>query len=238
MLAFSEILKRQFHKGRRGKNIRNQIIEKFIDIILIVVSVYIALLVENWAQRRHDKERLHQYYNDFVTEIQKDIDDLKSVTADAEKHITNFKNHVKFIKQGGPADSILNYFIMSRSVNFFINSSLLSYKSMMASGDIKLVENLKVREALLDLDMKYSGLKIQEEIYLDFISKELRKFYSDNFDLLSGNPLKSDFYKQSGYRNIVVISLGMNQARLKSYKDALEKAKKTLEILKKEQENK
>jgi hypothetical protein len=234
MLAFSEILKSQFHKGKKIKNIRHQIIEKLLDIVLIIISVYIALFVESWAERQHDNERLHQYYKNFESEVQKDIEDLKFVYADAEKHIATYKTHVRFIKQGGPRDSLLRYLGKLANANLFLNSNMLSYKSMMASGDIRLIENLKVREALLSLEMTYEGLKVQEEIYLEFVKNTLTKYLSDNFDLLNGKPLNPEFFKLPSYANIVVMSNGLNESRLDRYKEAVAKAQKTLEIIKQE----
>lgn len=235
MLAFSEILKSRFPKGKKIKNFRHQLIEKLLDIVLIIISVYIALFVESWAERRHDKERLHQYFNSFITELQKDIVDLKFVSADAEKHNANFNVHVKFINQGGPTDSLLRYFTKLFNANLLMNSNMLSYKSMMASGDIRLINDLKIREALIELELTYSGMIIQEGIYLDFIKKDLPNFTASHFDLITRKPLNSEFYKETTYRNIVVMMNGLNEARLNVYKGALEKAKKTLEILKKEQ---
>lgn len=236
MLAFSEILKSQFHKGKKIKNLRNQIIEKLLDIILIIISVYIALFVESWAERRHDQERLHQYYKNFISEVQKDIDDLKFVSADAEKHLANYKTHVTLIKQEGPRDSLLRYLGKLANASLFLNSNMLSYKSMMESGDIRLIENLKVREAMLSLEMTYGGLKVEEDIYLEFVKNTLTKYLSDNFDLLNGKPLNPEFFKLPSYANIVVMSNGLNQARLEKYREAVDKAQKTLEILKQQME--
>jgi hypothetical protein len=239
MLAFSEILKsRMPKKDHESKGFRHELAEKILDIVLIIISVYIALFVESWAERRHDRVRLYQYYENFTTEIRQDITDLKSEQQDASSHMQNCKKQLEFIANNGSPDSIMKYLSKMFNSSLFASSKMLSYKSMVASGDLKLVEKLPVREALAELESAYLGIKIEEDIYLAFMNTKLTNLLENEFDLAANKPLDPLFYKKVKYKNIVVEYEGLNAARYNQYVDALKIASNTLKIIEDEIKNK
>lgn len=235
MLAFTEILKNQMpKKKKKHKKLRHTLAEKVLDILLIIISVYIALFVESWAEKRHDEKRLHQYYVSIVGELNQDISDLKTMRNDALKHTGNCKRQIALIKGNPPKDTILLYLSKMYNSQLFANSHMLSYKSMIASGDFKLVEKLKVREALVELDAAYAAIKIQEDLYLDYITKDLSNYIVQNFDMIDLKPIDPKFYRKIKYKNLVMVFQGQNQARLTQYESSLKVAEKALKVLKEE----
>jgi hypothetical protein len=108
---------------------------------------------------------------------------------------------------------------------------MISYQAMVLSGDIKLIENMEVKEKLIELEEVYKSLKIYEDMYLDFISKELTKTFSDSFDLLDMKLINQQYYTQYTYRNLVAAFYSLNANRLEQYKKALIKARESREVI-------
>lgn len=237
MLAFSEIIKsRMPKKQKKKKGSRFNLLEKFLEIVLIILSVYIALVFEGWSERRKDHERLMQYYSNFITELNRDIQDLKDEQKDAENHVNNCKKHIQLLTSDGSPDSIKVQLLKMNESVFFLSSKMLSYKSMVESGDLKLIENIEVRKALVEMEEAFLGVKVREDMYLNLCTKDMIDYFKSNFDMIKGRPFKEDFYKSIDYRNLVILFRNHNVARLEEYKNAITTLTKTLGIIKQEYE--
>lgn len=218
-------------KRKKRKSVRAQIGEKLIDIILIIFSIYVALSVESWAEKKHDHKRLVQYYKSFINEAKQDIDVLKKEQTDAEKQLKNSAYQLKLIAGNGPADSILYYSGKMLVSGLFGSSSMVSYQSMLASGDMKLVESMEIRKNLVELDGTYKSMKFQEDMYSSFLTNDLKNYLYYRFDLVKFKPLNPKFYKQTRYKNILIMHQSQNAIRLQQYKDAIKVASELIKTL-------
>lgn len=233
MLAFSEILKNQMSKKKKKhKSIRSQIFEKLMDIVLIIISVYIALTVESLAEKKHEHDRLMIYYTGFLNEIKTDTTNLKDVIRNAEKHKYTCLHIIKLISGNHHyPDSVTYYFSRIFNSSLFNNSSMISYKSMLASGDMHLMEDLEMRKALVQLDDSYSAIKLEEDIYLKYLTTDIYHYTSSAFDLIKMKPLNKDYFTKKEFKNLIVSFYGLNSARLEKYKTSMGHALKVIKLL-------
>jgi hypothetical protein len=239
MLAFSEILKSQMSKkNKQHRSISSQLIEKLMDIVLIIVSVYIALTVEGWAEKRHEHKRLLQYYQGFNNEIKTDTAELRIEIKDARFHIDNCKRLIKLLKSKDVSeDTIRKLFSKVSNSNLFGNSGMISYKSMVTSGDMRLMEDLEMRRSMVLLDETYFSIKLIEELYLKFITGDLVNYANTNFDLTNGEPINKDYYKLVEFKNLIINFMGVNESRLRTYEQSIMAAKKALKLINKQIEH-
>ncbi len=221
-------------KKQKSSGVKLKAAEKLLEILLIILSVYIALFVEGWAERRKEHKQLIQYYTNFNSEISEDVKELQDVIKDSEKHIQQTKKLLRLIKSKSNNDSMTWYLSKMMSSTLFSTSKMLSYKSMVASGDLRLIEDISVRHELIELELSYEGVKIQENFYLDFITKKFPNYIGKNVDMTSDIPLKPGFFQTMDLKNLIVLFRSLNESRLDQYKIALETAKKTLKVVKKE----
>ncbi len=121
-------------------------------------------------------------------------------------HILGMLQHYN----AGYKDSISAYMGKTVSVDLFSQSEMLSYKSMVLSGDIKLIKILKVKEKFTELESKYAAIKLHE----DFIQNDYTKLLNENFDLLSQSKLiKPDLYTDVKFKNKIVFYYALNKQR-------------------------
>lgn len=232
MLAFTEILKNQMPKKKKKHKKKDfSIMEKLLDIALIIISVYIALFVESWAESRTEHKRLTHYYENFVTEIKQDITELKNSEEDAKERTEMIKQILGMVKKSIVSDSLTDKFFNIYRSKFFGQSNMLSYKSMVASGDLKLIEKLEIRQALIELDMSYLGVKVREDLYLEYLTKDMTMYLSTNFDMVRYKPIHRNFYKNTNFTNLVIVYLSHNTARLLTYEEAVKSSEKTLKLI-------
>jgi len=214
MLAFSEMLKNLTPIRRifsKGSSFRKHFIERITDLLAIILSIYLALNIEGWAEKRIEHKRLIQYYHRLAEEIEKDTVTLSEVYIDAENHISSAQMHIRVLRtyKNALQDTVTGYFRKMLNSELFYSSQMISYQSMILSGDIRLIENLKVRDKLTSV-------------------------FFDGFDLMDMKLKDRDFYTSQTYRNLVVEFYSLNANRLNQYKEATKKARETLEVIQQE----
>lgn len=108
---------------------------------------------------------------------------------------------------------------------------MISYKSMLASGDMHLMEDLEMRKALVQLDDSYSAIKLEEDIYLKYLTTDIYHYTSSAFDLIKMKPLNKDYFTKKEFKNLIVSFYGLNSARLEKYKTSMGHALKVIKLL-------
>jgi hypothetical protein len=106
MLAFPEMLKSLTPVKRvfsKGSSFRKHFLEKIGDLLAIILSIYLALSIEGWAEKRIEHKRLIHYYQNLVEEIEKDSISLAEASVDAEKHIETTRSHIRLLREYKPA---------------------------------------------------------------------------------------------------------------------------------------
>jgi hypothetical protein len=138
------------------------------------------------------------------------------------------------VYQPGLEDSVTSLFQGMVSSQLFGSSSMVSYQSMTLSGDIGLIENLEVRDILIEQEEIYKGLKIWEDLYLDYFRNEVIDRFFRSFNWLDNTLLDKQLYTKPEYAIMLVKSISFNEGREAEYKNALQKARTAHAILKKE----
>jgi hypothetical protein len=135
-------------------------------------------------------------------------------------------------------DTITGMFTGMLSSKIFYKSTLVSFQSMVMSGDVKLIGNFAVRDSLVSLDEIYNGLMLWEDIYMDYFRNDIIPYAQKNFDMLEGKPLSNEYCKTVEYRNLVVFFHSLNQGRLEQYQEVLKKAREAMVIIQQELDKK
>lgn len=237
MLAFSEILK-SFSPLKnafsKGSNVKKAIIEKIIDLILIFISIYLALNVEGWAEKKHEKDKEKVYLTNISKELQADIDNLKDVDKSTKEQQVKIKNIMFIVKndKAGARDSFLNFF-SEKLLNFtlFNNTKMTTYKSLIQSGEIKIIENMKIKENLTNIEDYYTAIKFYESLCLDFVKNQYTPAMCENYDLIKNKLVNQGIYENCKIRNMIPLVYSYNISRCEAYKTAIDFANKTKIII-------
>jgi hypothetical protein len=237
MLAFPEMLKTFVRKVFLQQSpLRKVIFEKAFDLIAIIFSIYLALSIEGWSDKSSEHRKLMNYYQNMVREIETDTVSLYDCIKDAEDHIKNESRQLGLLRRYEPSkqDSVTAFFEGMISTIVFDASSMISYQSMIVSGDFKLIDNLEVRTGLISLDEEYKGVKLWDDLYIDFFRNEVLNDFFQSFNWLEQELIDNNYYIKPGYINMVVKCHTYNSSRVEQYKKALAVARDTRKLLIKE----
>jgi len=131
------------------------------EIILVVIGILIALQVNNWNQQSKERKLgnnlLQRIHSDLVQDtiyFRQNINQNKLIREDIKDLLSKLYKGVNSIEQVQEMSAV--YDIALDQV-FSINDN--TYKSMISSGNLGLIENQKLKEEIIDLYSEYDQRK-------------------------------------------------------------------------------
>lgn len=201
-----EVLKHTEKIKNTIKDKNTTFFEKFkeiiIEIFIIVFAVTLSIWMHSWSEHNHQQEAV----NEFITDLRSDLkNDLLSYQA-AEK---NLKGTLSMLD----SDSIKNKKINNKEIYFqkiFRSSSSGNYEGFKSSGDIRYIENKKLKKMILGYYQSICPLVLNLESDLknkiDVLNKETCYEPIINSEVLNNIKYKFSFeeYLESIKNNITI----------------------------------
>lgn len=125
-----------------------------IDFMVVVTGIFVAIQVNNWNDRQVNKQKeiiiLEQLYSDFA----KNEDSINSMVMFHKNKAKGLDSLIDMVATGNidsvsePAkNALMSMFQMPP-----ISVSMGTYRSLIATGDIGLIQDLQLKTLLIDLD--------------------------------------------------------------------------------------
>ena len=131
------------------------------EIILVVIGILIALAVNNWNQQKKDrrlgKDLIGRIHADLVQDtlyFRQTIQQNKLLREDIKDLLSRLYQGVNSIEQ---VQEMSRVYDKALDQVFLINDN--TYKSMISSGTLGLIENQKLKEDIIDLYSDYDQKK-------------------------------------------------------------------------------
>jgi hypothetical protein len=120
------------------------------EIVLVVIGILIALSINNWNEDRKDQLRLMNHYVELLNELNNDIDNLKLAIENVRK-INNqtfeISEFINFSQSKIDTTKIVDALFGAEPYAFFSISNSV-YTTLLSNGDIQLIENEQLKNAL------------------------------------------------------------------------------------------
>ena len=122
-----------------------------VELLIVIVGVTIAFWLNTRAEASKEEQTLNNYYKELQSDL---MDDQKFLAKAVKFNETKGEVMVKALElylQGTPSrDSVYKY---TQEVGnyFFFEPKDVTYRSMISSGDLKLVENFPLKRKLISL---------------------------------------------------------------------------------------
>lgn len=120
------------------------------EIVLVVIGILIALQINNWNEDRKDQLRLKNHYLELLNELKNDKEILKDIV----NWVREFNNQAFEISEfiNSSQTKIDTAKIIAGLLNVeaygFFSVSKSAYTTLLSSGDIQLIENTELKNAL------------------------------------------------------------------------------------------
>lgn len=127
-------------------------------------------------------------------------------------------------------DTIIHYSVRMAYL-FEFNQNFVTFKTLKTSGNIQIISAYDLRNKIIEVYNHYSCIKKFDEMYRKFIDDYVIPFLWKNVDMITGEPVNTNFVKQVEFKNVLTGYLLMLTQQLEGYRQGLEKSKQLKEML-------
>lgn len=192
------------------------------EIILVVIGILIALQINNWNNRRVEKEEEKKSYRNIKRQIEDDRKELTDVKAFNNYFSATYKHANKIIRaQDFTKSDSLALIAMGLSQYSDFNSSGNIYETLVNSGNLKLLKNDEITSLIQQLENTYIFANKLETIHWEIIINELSPALRGvvNFDAFKA--VKPERLYEVEMQNIFVESIYLTSAKDSVYSKAI-----------------
>jgi len=178
--------------GQKKGKWRELFIDKFIDLVMVILGIYIAFQIDKWKDAS-DQRALEKYY-------------FQSITSDLDKDVAEYERHL----QGMHADAALAQRYLSKtsakgpdSLGYVVVNMLSfetftgnrnTYLTLLSGNGLNVIQDRRIHTLLTEYYNLYSSLERFDKVYTDLIYKANDYFIQDiNYStmMVSGSRLNS-----------------------------------------------
>lgn len=214
------------------KKIRRQIIAdnklgKYLlyalgEICLVVIGILIALQIDNWNTERVLKEDARKSYENLkrqVTEDQNELAEMKAVNTYLTEAF-EYANKIIVAHDQNKTDSLaLITMGLSQYSDFHRSGSI--YETLVNSGDLKLLKNEEITNALQQLEATYIFINKLEDMNWGLIINELSPELKGVINYTTREVIKPDKLYAVELQNIFYEVSNLNKIKNTVYDQAL-----------------
>ncbi len=165
------------------------------EIILVVIGILIALQINNWNEARKDRNRELNYLRNVHADLSREVENNSSFAT----YRFNKANVCSILLNGdAPAtiEDVEEY--TNRYEQVFVWNTFVpnnnTFKELLSSGNLSLITNDSIKNALLELDKRYAEIATGEEHMRREFEAYLYDTHVENVEALAFFDLKKPEY--------------------------------------------
>jgi len=136
------------------KRARKSVVEKAIDItieiFIIIFAITLSIKLHSWSEHRLEQKETKEFLTDLKQDLQKDIERLNSVKTNLNNNIQPYIRLKGLTKQQVDSLARGKYEMSLPMVLVIRKTNCGNYEGFKSSGRIGLIENKKLKKAILD----------------------------------------------------------------------------------------
>ena len=201
------------------------------EIVIVIIGITIAFSLnkcseneKNTKQRNNYIVNLTQDINDDKTQLEKNLETIKSKIETTKKIISAFRT-----KDNGFKNATRDIFAIAQLTNFTPKD--YTYQTLVNSGDLKLFNDINIKTEIEKHYSEYKDLakayERQEIIHKEYLGKYF--IYNTDYDLMSNGD--SPFKDKQLLKNIVQSMLGSLMIKQTATEQGIQSCENTLDLL-------
>jgi len=194
----------------------------FVELVLIVVGISIALWFEGLAENMREDEMAGQYMAGLRDDLQADIRSLEFMIRNNQDRITRVgavMEQLPGLLEASPETQ--GEVIFTPSSYHFFQPANFTYLSMQESGDFRLLPDPQIKRDLLKLMQRYSQIDELQRNFIQALDDGYIPLMMNSFDILEGRIVDPSLPESTLFRNFYVFTLQDTSQRLEVLELAL-----------------
>ncbi|KOF02065.1 hypothetical protein OB69_13595 [Roseivirga seohaensis subsp. aquiponti] len=175
----------------------------FIELLVVVIGITIAFAMENWAEKRRDRESQINYLTSLRDDITNDNIELKHIMDSSKVLNRNIDFLMRYVYASGPLEDLKYGHITSTYSAPYFNAKDGTYHSLVNSGSLDLISNYKLRASITDLyNFHYDEIAKADDFIHDLVNGQIYPYMIENIqfgtaqfgqnEILDDKPLKNN----------------------------------------------
>lgn len=198
------------------------LVQPFVELLIVIVGVTIAFWLNTRAELSKEQQTVQNYYIELKSDLEADRKRLDfSIERNGIK-LKSMMQAIQFYDEDIPnRDSIFAYSQLLGNYHFFEPNDI-TYRTMINSGDLKLISNLELKRKLVSLYDRYDVIDYLQKNHLQALDLNFFPKYVYMVDYIDGKvimPIEEDILVKN-YFAWAANELSMHIAY---YKSGLEK---------------
>lgn len=225
-----------FRKIRQGLLSENRFSKYLLyaigEIILVVLGILIALQINNWNDRRIEKEEEKKSYQNIRNQVMDDLDELSEVkdlnnnlSAQYEK-----ANQIISTNDRNKMDSLAIIAMRLSQYSDFHRSGNI-YETLVNSGELKLLKNTDITSSIQKLEMTYNHLNKLEDIHWEIIINELSPEMKGVINYSNLQVMKPEKLYSVEMQNIIIESIFLTKGKAAVYDQAIKEIEEIVGLI-------
>jgi hypothetical protein len=203
----------------------------FFEILVVFFGIMAAFALNSWWEGVQEIKTEEKYLTGMANDIGKNINELTGLIEIAEDNYNAIQKIVGMIsKNDYQTDTIIHYSVRMAYL-FEFNQNSVTFETLKTSGNIQIISVYDLRNKIIEVYNHYSLIKKFDEMYRKYIDDYVIPFLWKNVDMITGEPVNTNFVKQVEFKNVLTGYLLMLTQQLEGYRQGLEKSKQLKEML-------
>lgn len=204
----------------------------FVELLMIVVGINIALWFEGWFEELQEAETEQLYLEGLRDDLAVDIKSLENVILNADKKIQNVGSWISMLDElpDAPAEQQAAAMFEPSGYLFFTPNDF-TYRSMQESGDFRLLSDSDTKQEVLKLAQTYKHIGVLETNFLQAMDDGYIPMMMNGFDILEMRILDPSTFASPMFRNFMAFTHQDTSGRLEAYRQALVSAQVLHEMI-------
>lgn len=209
-------------KNKKRKRWLNLFKDKFIDLVIVIVSILIAYELTLW-QTESDHRSAEEYYLDgIVTDLDKDITELEGNLESLRRDSILIARYVQRMNEW-PDDSLANVIMNVLSFETFQYNNN-TYQSLLSGNGLNTFSDRVLRTMITEYYNVYVPIFRFEEIYTQIVLK-INDHFLEDVDYFNRRFVPSHPINKITSRNYLLLALDQLADAVEAYEDSLRKAR-------------
>jgi hypothetical protein len=152
------------------------------EILLVVIGILIALQINNWNDHIKNVESELNYYNRILDDFEMDKQLIVQSLEKADKRIDISKELLLELHSGTKSKNyLLNKFLVAIRGDVFVVRNV-TFKDLISSGNIKLLNDIKIKNSLIQYYSELENVQIQMKQNRDENLKNIFELFNSSIE--------------------------------------------------------
>ncbi|WP_299210328.1 hypothetical protein [uncultured Dokdonia sp.] len=198
------------------------LIYAFGEIILVIIGILIALGINNQSRKKDDNNLFKSYIAQLNDEAEANLKNLNDHKDESIKILTELDTLIKIlVNKEYENPKLLSKSIYIISGNSF-NPITITHENLKFSGDLKLFEDLNLRNSISETYDSFNDIKFIEDLDRELINVYTQDYLMSNARFMNMTESSDNFGKDAYFENSVIARITTLSKNREAYENAIE----------------